>query len=164
MNPHGFIVPSRIIGAIIFVTGFLPLSLGVWLYLEAQDFAASATRTKGTVTELVPSASNDDGTTYSAVFEFEDSTGSTRKGTSSWSSNPPAHAIGESVTVLYDPADPSDARLEQSATSWLLPIILGVMTTFDWCFALLFLWLIPLAIRRVWPQDPPGDSLPQTTG
>ena len=44
---------------------------------------------------------------------------------SSIGSSPPAFRVGEIVTVLFDPAQPTNAQLDSFWDKWLLPGVLG---------------------------------------
>ena len=41
--------------------------------------------------------------------------------------NPPAYKIGETVSILYDPEDPSKVRADSFLMLWLLPILIIAM-------------------------------------
>jgi hypothetical protein len=79
----------------------------------------------GVVVGLKESASTGtSGTTYAPVVRYEVE-GQTHTFTSSNSSNPPAYEIGERVVLLYDPADPTRARIDSWWELWLMPLALG---------------------------------------
>lgn len=94
-------------------------------------FLGTAASVEGTVVELVESVSRDsDGhrsRTYRPTVEFQLGSGETRTFTSSMGSSPPAYDVGERVTVLYDPQDPGDARLQGTFALWGVSLILGGM-------------------------------------
>ena len=47
--------------------------------------------------------------------------------TGSVGSSPAAFEVGEAVAVLYDPADPQDARIDSFFQLWFGPLILGFL-------------------------------------
>ena len=111
---------------------FLTLGLlggGGWAASRAMAFLGRATSAEGTVVELVPSTSTDDdghrSTTYRPVVEFTAASGERRTFAHRVASAPPAYQVGERVTVLYDPGDVHDARIQGFSALWLLPTILG---------------------------------------
>ncbi|HYF64725.1 MAG TPA: DUF3592 domain-containing protein [Herpetosiphonaceae bacterium] len=61
--------------------------------------------------------------------------------TSSVSSSPPAFAVGEKVTVLYDPADPADGTIESFLELWFVPMLLGILGAVDGV-VMLVLWAL----------------------
>lgn len=70
------------------------------------------------------------GEAYYPVVEFTANDGKRRSVQLSEGSWPPAHEIGEEVTVLYEPEDPLDARIKSFASSagmWILPGITGIL-------------------------------------
>jgi hypothetical protein len=68
-----------------------------------------------------------DGIYFASVVRFKTGDGREIDVDSHVVSQPPAHAIGDRVSVSYDPADPQNARLETFSERWFLPAILGVL-------------------------------------
>jgi hypothetical protein len=115
------------IGAAFLAIGLVGLAgCGYWA-VRTRAFLARAERAPGTVVDLEPSRSKD-GTTYRPVVDYVLPTGQARTLRSNTGSNPPAFSIGEAVVVLYDPADPADARIDSTFSLWGGPIILGGMS------------------------------------
>ncbi|WP_206733612.1 DUF3592 domain-containing protein [Flavobacterium sp. YO12] len=83
---------------------------------------------QGTVVELI-SKRSDNSTTYAPVVSFTTKAGNKIEFTSSVSSNPPSYSEGESVEVLYDPAEPKDASINGFASLWIGPLIFGILGT-----------------------------------
>jgi hypothetical protein len=42
-------------------------------------------------------------------------------------SNPPRYKEGDSVVVLYDPAQPGDVRIHSFFNVWMGPLVLGLL-------------------------------------
>jgi hypothetical protein len=97
--------------------GILILGLAAYFYLDARSFVAESIETDGTVVRLDPVRS-DNGTTYRPTVAFRTAQGEEIEFTSSTSSNPPAYARGESVRVLYRPAEPHSARINSYLFLW----------------------------------------------
>jgi hypothetical protein len=115
----------RIVGAI-FATIGAGLLIGAFIaYGSAQSFNDNALRAKGVVVDLEPTYSSNSGTTYTPVVTFETPERESVTFHSSVSSSPPSFDVGESVEVLYDPANPSDAVIDSFWQVYLVPIILG---------------------------------------
>ena len=153
MNVRGFILPARIIGVCILIVEIVPVGLGLWLYKSTSAFLGRAASTQGTVVEIRPSG--DEGTTYHTVFEYKDQSGATHRKVSTLASNPPSHSVGEKVEVLYVPGEPSDGRIKDFMSLWFGPVLCAAMTLPPLLVSLVFLWLIPFTIRRVWPEPCP---------
>lgn len=62
-------------------------------------------------------------TTYRAVISFETLDGTPRTFTESSGSYPAKYEIGDTVTILYKPSDPSDAMIK-SWELWFVPALL----------------------------------------
>lgn len=111
------------------ITIFLAVMSGVLLtvhfYSKQQDeaFLKTAHTATGTVLSLEQTtqtqtfgsgASRHSVSTlvYSPIVSFTDFNGKTVTFTSGAASNPPAYAVGQTVAVLYDPAQPLNAQLQ----------------------------------------------------
>jgi hypothetical protein len=60
---------------------------------------------------------------YSPVVEFTVN-GQTYSFDGGNASDPPAYRVGEVVSVIYDPSDPSTAQINKWTERWLFPIII----------------------------------------
>lgn len=151
MRPQGFIPVSRIVGLLILLPTLLLVALGVYFYLSARAFEQRSVSCQGKVVDL-QSSEGEHGTLYTPLFTYTDALGVVRRGRSNTSSNPPAYAIGDPIPLRYDPQNPSDVRVDSFWTFWLGPTICAFIAIPFLVFALIFLLLVPFAIRRVWPE------------
>ena len=140
----------RIIGIIFLLDTLVLAGVAIWLYSSARSFVDQAIPTQGTVVELRPSSHSSG--TYQTVFEYRDQSGVTHRKECNSSSNPPSHAIGEKVEVLYSPSDPGDACLNDFQSLWALPLIAGFLAVFQIILGLGLIVLIPRVIRRTQPK------------
>lgn len=90
------------------------------LGVRTAAFLADAGRVEGVVVGL-----DEDDDVYRAEVAY-DVEGRTFELTDRMATNPPRYDVGERVTVLYDPADPGDARLDARFGYWL-ETIFGVV-------------------------------------
>jgi hypothetical protein len=117
-----------IIGAIFGVLGLVLLGVGIALAISTAGFQASAERADGTVVALTERTStNSSGrrstewyptvefTVDGRVYSFDSSVGT----------NPPGYTEGDTVSVAYDPDDPSDAQIATFWSAYLAPMIIG---------------------------------------
>lgn len=111
--------------------------LGAHLHKKTVIFLETAERGQGVVVEMVSNHSNDS-TTYSPVVEFE-AGGRKHRFKDSMGSNPPSYRTGERVGVLYDPADPRDARIDRGRWNQAIPLLIG---GFGALLCMLGLWMI----------------------
>lgn len=80
--------------------------------------------TTGLVVEMEESSTGEGGCcVYSPVIEFS-ANGQPYTFEGDNASNPPAYAVGEEVSVLYDPANPATAQINKWTERWLFPIII----------------------------------------
>jgi hypothetical protein len=128
----------------------LPLStvilivLSIWFTYTSYKFSTSGEEVQGTVVRL-ESSTSDGSTTYSPVYSYTVD-GKKYEYESVNSSNPPAHEVGEVVTLLYDPERPDKARVNSFFELWLLPIIMCPVS-----FMMLILSIgVPFLVRRTY--------------
>ena len=98
--------------------GVALVGFAAWRYMDTTRFLAGSERTAGAVVEMVQrTQSREDGegnvhtsTLWHPVVSFT-AQGQTVEFESDQGSRRPAYEVGDSVTVAYDPASPSDARI-----------------------------------------------------
>lgn len=101
----------------------------------------------GGVVRLEESDSSDGGCcVYSPVIEFN-LNGQTYSFEGDNASYPPAYEVGESVSVLYDPADPHTAQINKWSERWLFPILIVPAMTLGALIVNFFM------IRALWRNE-----------
>lgn len=103
---------TAFIGGIFTLLGALMLTISGNILDKEQKFIERARVTQGTVIELAARRSSKGGTTYYPIVEFTDHTGQKTKIGSSYSSNPAAYEVGETVDVYYEPGKTSEAEIK----------------------------------------------------
>lgn len=102
--------------------------IAVWLEL---DFRGRSAEAEGRIVQMIQRA-NTSGTgsrsaTWTPVFAFRTPDGKEVRVEAGFSSSPPCCAVGDRVTVRYDPANPASAQMAGFLSSWLVATILGGM-------------------------------------
>jgi hypothetical protein len=193
MKPRSWVVFPSLRGVLIAIqVGLLVLSLagaialvaGMKGLVDARRFVAKAATTSGVVVDVTQavqqvqkrSANGDwyyeDVTVFYPVVRFVTARGqAVQFRASEGSSDPFAYGVGDSLGVLYDPANPQVARLDTWTSRWgdsiglvLVGLVLVVLGTVG-------LWLLRSrgrVSRRAAQQNPPpqesehhGDGWPQ---
>ncbi len=107
--------------------GVLFAGLGFHSYRSTRAFLARAHRVPGVVVDLSWSRSRNGGT-YHPVLRFQTLDGRTVQATSDVGSRPAPARPGQAVTVLYDPENPQEARLDtMTGRGTLLGVIFMVI-------------------------------------
>jgi len=125
--------PFRQVLVFLFGIGLAMGGLATYFYVDARHFVDRAVHADGVVVALRQvGASN---TRRYAIVEFQTPSGLR----SQFQSNAPGgmmprFRIGERVDILYDPRDPSDARIHSFVDLWGLSLCLG-------CIGFVFTWL-----------------------
>jgi hypothetical protein len=96
-----------VLGAIFFPAGAALLGTAVWDFVAARVFASHAVRARGVVTRVEPASRFND--VEHVAFEAADGK------LYQFRSNPARlpSKVGSEVPVLYDPANPADARVDR---------------------------------------------------
>lgn len=95
-------------------TGGVFLCVALILAIKTAHFVSAAAHAQGDVVSL--QLGQKAGVAPHVRFNAAD--GSAVEFTSGVASNPPSHRVGERVTVLYDPANPHHAEIEDFFTLW----------------------------------------------
>jgi hypothetical protein len=103
------------------------LIVGAVVLVRTVRFVADAEHATGTVIDMSRERDSEGGVTFYPVVRFTTAAGERIEFVSTSGSNPPSETPGDRVEVLYNPDDPSAAKLSGLFHVWLLPIILLVM-------------------------------------
>lgn len=138
---------NALIGCIPMGVGILMVALGVFFYVRTKNFVGRSQEVKGTVTELAYE-SDSDGSGYYTVFQFTTLTGQRIEAAGNVRSNPASHKLGEVIDVLYDPANPNDARIKKTSTLYFVPMLLSGMGGVFFCLGVAFFVLFALGVIK----------------
>jgi hypothetical protein len=100
---------------------------GYWM-TRTQAFVDRSETVPGEVIDLERSRSSDS-TAYYPVIKYKTKSGQERTFRSNTGSSPPSYDVGEKVEVMYDVAEPSDARIRSFFSIWGGPAIVGLLGT-----------------------------------
>jgi len=109
-------------------------------------FVRSAARADGRVIQMVE-RDGDYGKLHAPVFVFLDASGAEHTVHSTTGSNPPKYQVGDTVRVLYSPANPQGAKTDWFFSLWGLPFVTGVLAAFYLPLGLL-VWYWPSIVQR----------------
>lgn len=115
---------SRVVGGIFLTVGLALGSAGAYCYCGTQDLLNNGLRSTAKVVELrkPPGARY-----FSPVVQFETSDHQVITAVSKSGSNPPAHQVGDTVTVFYRAGSPEDIVVDGFFELWFLTCIFGGM-------------------------------------
>lgn len=114
------------LGRGLLVAGLGFLALAVWLAHGQRRLESAGQRAPGSVVDIARHAPRTvrEGTgIYCAVVGFTPSGGAPMTFESKFCGNSSRHHRGESVTVLYDPAQPANARIDDFASDWGISLL-----------------------------------------
>ena len=112
----------------------------VVVYVRQGRQLADRVSVQGTVTGLERSATTPgSGGVYCPVVEFQATNGQTIRFQSAFGTMPASHKVGQSVTVLYNPANPQEAEVSSAVSRYLYPGVLAFMGLVALCLGGSFL-------------------------
>lgn len=115
------------VATLIIVVGIGLLSGGAYWTQKRADFLAVAESAQGRIVSM-ESSTSDGSTVYYPIVGYTFPYGNqSAKFKHSVGSSHPGWQVGDTVTVLYNPADQNDAMIDDDWLNWLGPGILSVM-------------------------------------
>ncbi len=121
----------KIMSTIFAVVGLGLIAITVFMSLNTYNFIQKSKVTTGMVVDFVRQSSTDSDNretySYAPVVEFTTEDKQEIRFTSSVSSNPPSYDVDDSVSVMYNPASPHDAKINSFFELWFGSIIAGFL-------------------------------------
>ena len=105
--------------------GLALLALAVLITWNTATWLKRTVEAQGTVTQMLHMTDKDGDVTYKPVVRFSTAEGRTIEFKSSFSTNPPAYRVGQSVAVVYLPDEPEKAQIRGFLSLWMGPMIIA---------------------------------------
>jgi len=115
-----------IFGLIFGSVGFILIALALFFLVRTRSFINNSLQTQGTITQMAYS-SDSEGGGYTPVFRFRTMQGQEVEVAGGLRSNPPQFKVGQVIDVLYDPDNPSRARIKKWFNLYFVPMLLGFL-------------------------------------
>lgn len=132
--------PKLIFTTILILFGIFFIGASTYIFNDIQTFIEKSLSTTGTVIRLSEEFDDDNDILFSPIVRFETIKGKIIEFKSTTSSNPPSHRVGENVSVLYDPKNPYNAKINSFTSLWLAPILfLGLGIIFSGIGSFIFI-------------------------
>ena len=106
---------SRLVGRIILTVGLAIGAGGAYCYWSTQNFLHTSLHSTGKVVELRGTAKG----AYAPIVQFETADHAVITAVGRVGSNPPAHKVSDTVTVLYQADSPQEIILDEPLDLWL---------------------------------------------
>lgn len=115
-----------IIGPIFLVVGLGLLVGSFGAYSRTKRFLSAAREARAEVVGMDERhGGSSQSRAYHPILRYRTQEGVTKEIVSSVGSNPPRYKKGDTVAVLYDPANPDDMRIHSFGSVWIVPMILA---------------------------------------
>lgn len=112
-------------GLIFLVVGVALLVGCFFTAARTRRFLANAQEAQAEVVALQQRLGSGNERSYYPVLRYRTQGGATQEVVSNVGSNPPRYKEGDSVAVLYDPAQPDNMRIHTAFNVWAFPMILA---------------------------------------
>jgi hypothetical protein len=119
---------SPLAHVVLLTVGFAFTGVGLWSGITSERLLKHGKTANGKITRLdwVPSTTNAGGS-YFPEFSFTARDGSTHDVRSHDGTCPCPFKEGQSVVILYDPDDPSKAKIDTFGQMWLAALLFGII-------------------------------------
>lgn len=137
---RGVLIAGQVVLTVMMVAGAICLVVGAKALVDARLFVAKAGAANGVVVDVAGAVErvqkrspggdwyDEDVTVFHPIVRFVSAREqAVQFQASEGSGDPFAYGVGDSVRVLYDPANPQDARLDTWASRWGDSITLGLV-------------------------------------
>ena len=145
-----------LVHALCLIAAGICLITGCVSYFRNAAFARGALRVQGKVVRVEEQRGHDGEITFLSVFEIHDAAGAPHTIRDSVASRPASHTVGDSVSVLFDPAAPDTARLDSFASLWGLSLVMTILGVVALFFSLAL--FIGTAIHRHMQMRRPSNA------
>ena len=124
-------------------------AVAIYLITKTRAFLGRAIRTDALVVDALASVSRHHelsmrGTTFRPVVEFTDETGQNQRVEISLGMSHPSWSQGDTISILYAPDDPKNARLDTFIGLWFSCLACTFISVWSIVFGLV-IWLFFLA-------------------
>ncbi|MHB8417861.1 MAG: DUF3592 domain-containing protein [Myxococcales bacterium] len=109
--------PLRVLAALCALAGLVSLAVGAMRFSSESRFLAGASRTLGKVVEIQTTPVDDESNRYCPIVQFATPDGRPQSFVDAVCGPTLPHRKGDIVPVLYDPAAPAHARIDQDTTA-----------------------------------------------
>jgi hypothetical protein len=141
--------PPKQLGAALIAVGAIVAGCSLFWLAKTALFVGHARSTAAEVVDLISSHKPSGmGEFHYSIFKFTDTAGVVRTHRSTTGSD---FNVGDKISILYNPTDPSDARLNTFRALWFMPLLFAGLGLVLVCFA--SVWL--LVFKRMNPQTEP---------
>ena len=117
---------SMILGLVFGGVGLLLIVLALFFLIRTRMFISNSRETMGTVTQMVYD-SDSEGGGYTPIFRYRTLEGQEVEVSGNLRTNPPQFKVGQTIEVLYDPENPSKARIKKWFNLYFVPMLLGLL-------------------------------------
>jgi Protein of unknown function (DUF3592) len=118
---------ASVVLIVFMLAGVVLLGLSGKSLMDDRRFLAKAAVATGVVVDIARVVDQDDKVAYYPVVEFTTAREQVVRFEADEATSDPDRQLGASVRILYDPANPHDARLDTFMSRWGLSIVMGML-------------------------------------
>jgi len=138
----------KVIGTLAILFSVISMVLGLFFFFNNRAFVKNAIRTEGRIVEARIVSTRDGKTSYKSIFVFTDKNNKEHWIVPSIRISSLAHEAGDTVSVLYNPKKPKEAKIESLMYLWGASVACGVSGVGSLVVGLVLLLVVPKFVKK----------------
>ena len=138
----------KVIGTLAILFSAISMVLGLFFFFNNRAFVKNAIRTEGRIVEARIVSTRDGKTSHKSIFVFTDKNNKEHWIVPSIRISSPAYEAGDTVSVLYNPKKPIEAKIESLMYLWGASVACGVSGVGSLVVGLVLLLVVPKFVKK----------------
>jgi hypothetical protein len=138
----------KVIGTLAILFSVISMVLGLFFFFSNRTFVKNAIRTEGRIMDVKQVRTRDGKTSYKSIFVFTDKNNKQHWIDPSIRISSPAYEAGDTVSVLYNPKKPIEAKIESFIYLWGASAACGASGVCFLAVGLVLLLVVPKFVKK----------------
>ena len=138
----------KVIGTLAILFSVISMVLGLFFFFNNRTFVKNAIRTEGRIINVKKVSTRDGKTSYGWIFVFTDENNKEHWTDPSIRICSPAYEAGDTVSVLYNPKKPKEAKIESFIYLWGASAACGASGVCFLAVGLVLLLVVPKFVKK----------------
>ena len=138
----------KVIGTLAILFSVISMVLGLFFFFNNRTFVKNAIRTEGRIINVRKVSTRDGKTSYGRIFVFTDENNKEHWIDPSMRICSPAYEAGDTVSVLYNPKKPKEAKIESFIYLWGASAACGASGVCFLAVGLVLLLVVPKFVKK----------------
>ena len=138
----------KVIGTLAILSSVISMVLGLFFFFNNRTFVKNTIRTEGRIMDVKQVRTRDGKTSYKSIFIFTDKNNKQHWIDPSIRISSPAYEAGDTVSVLYNPKKPIEAKIESFIYLWGASAACGASGVCFLAVGLVLLLVVPKFVKK----------------